>query len=66
MNEVFKLSNSFARALNFELPFINDVVFMQKLMNDLDLNKSGTISEAEFIDGLTKNRLYRDYLAGFV
>lgn len=39
---------------------------MQKLIIDLDVDRNGWINEAEFIDGISKNRVCKEYLAGFV
>ena len=47
-------------------PLINDREFVQKLVIDLDVDRNGWINEAKFIDGLLKNKVCKEYLAGFV
>ena len=66
INDIISLSRSFARALNLDLPLINDREFVQKLVIDLDVDRNGWINEAKFIDGLLKNKVCKEYLAGFV
>lgn len=66
-NDIISLSTSFASALKLSnKDILKDDYFMNNLINELDVDRNGLISENEFIDGLIKNRLYRDCLAGFI
>lgn len=65
-DDLISLSNSFARAVNLHQNKTDDEVYVKNLIKELDSDKNGWISESEFIDGLMKNRSYRDFLAGFI
>lgn len=63
---MISLSQSFARALNLHQNNSDDEVYVATLIKELDADKNGWISENEFIDGLMKNKSYREFLAGFI
>jgi Ca2+-binding EF-hand superfamily protein len=55
-NEIKTLSIAFSNALNRNTDLLYDDNFIKTLIKELDTDRSGHISEQEFIDGLIKNR----------
>lgn len=66
-NEIKIFATAFSRASRANMEhLVNNDNFITTLISELDIDRNGSISESEFIEGLIKNPEYRRVLAGFI
>ena len=60
--EILIFLKTMHQACSEEGEMINHEEFAEKMVNDLDINNDGSISEEEFIEGVLKNEIYANLL----